>query len=523
MNFLQALIEFFENIFKRNSPAVKRRLVLKKIENDLRSFEPTIYEDGMLTANFAEALRLVFMNIKRITDVLNATISDKDARKAKRFEGQLVITGLSFKAQEVLSGIRYEARKAEFQSGSAFTTSQLFDNQRRALERITILLRGDEFRQIDKEILIVRQLSDIGNFAYLPVIKLFDPNYSDSIPAYEALYKNVPIEKLFSYIKDLYFILCNFEITNSTVSIIYSLAKLAGFDTEQEFTEAKIKRQLKSVRYILKNVIGAEKLKTILCYAHANAAFKPDNTVYEGSPSSDFSKQLISKFNSDEVRIKTELRDENVRREVASLFEGEELLTLDGYNDEMNGSLLESMSIPFSLIMPLRILKTFVTIYLGEGVKTLLNNIVVEGFFNKPEYKTQFSEAVYAALDSASLIRKFEDKFMAQRPYSVANIEGYINDMQKDPSFSKNLEELVGAINSEAQSIVTGTIASLTKLSKHLATILAEMKMPSSRTIANLKVLMFSSRNKENTTVLELQFKKWEKFFAIMKNYSLLD
>lgn len=523
MDFLQALIEFFENIFKRNSPAVKRRLALKKIENDLRSFEPTIYEDGMLSANFAEALRIVFMNIKRITDVLNATVSCQDKRKAKRFEGQLVITGLPFKEQGILSSLRYEERKAEFQSGSAFTTSQLFDNQRRALERITNMLRGNEFRKIDKEILKVRQLSDIGNFAYFPVIKLFDQNYNYSIPAYEAAYKNVPIENLSSYIKDLYFVLHDFEVTNSTVSIIYSLAKLAAFDTEQEFTEAKIKRQLKSVRYILKNVISSEKLKTILCFAHANADFKPEHAVYGGSPSSDFSKQLVSKFNSDEVRIKTELRDENVKREVTLLFEGEELLTLDGYNDETNALLLESMSLPFSFIMPLRILKTFVTIYLSDGVKTLLNNLVVEGFFNKPEYKTQFSEAVYAAVDSASLIKNFESKFMAQRPYSVANIEGYINDIQKDSSFSKNLEELVASINSEAQSIITGTVGALTKLSKHLRTILAEMKMPNSRTISNLKVLMFSSRNKENTSTLELQFKKWEKFFNIMKNYSFLD
>ena len=47
-------------------------------------------------------------------------------------------------------------------------------------------------------------------------------------------------------------------------------------------------------------------------------------------------------------------------------------------------------------------------------------------------------------------------------------------------------------------------------------------KKPTSEIISNLKVLLLSSRNKDNTDLLEQQYQKWEIFFKIMKNYVII-
>ena len=47
-------------------------------------------------------------------------------------------------------------------------------------------------------------------------------------------------------------------------------------------------------------------------------------------------------------------------------------------------------------------------------------------------------------------------------------------------------------------------------------------KKPASEIISNLKVLMMSSRNRDNTDLLEKQHANWEIFFEIMKNYAII-
>ena len=47
-------------------------------------------------------------------------------------------------------------------------------------------------------------------------------------------------------------------------------------------------------------------------------------------------------------------------------------------------------------------------------------------------------------------------------------------------------------------------------------------KKPASELISNLKVLMISPRNRDNTDLLERQYPNWNNFFEIMKNYAII-
>ena len=53
--------------------------------------------------------------------------------------------------------------------------------------------------------------------------------------------------------------------------------------------------------------------------------------------------------------------------------------------------------------------------------------------------------------------------------------------------------------------------------------LLTDAKKPTSEIISNLKVLMMSSRNRDNTDMLEQQYPNWEIFFEIMKNYAIIN
>ena len=57
---------------------------------------------------------------------------------------------------------------------------------------------------------------------------------------------------------------------------------------------------------------------------------------------------------------------------------------------------------------------------------------------------------------------------------------------------------------------------------RKLEYLLADAKKPNCEIISNLKVLMMSSRNRDNSDLLEQQYSRWGTFFDIMKNYAII-
>jgi hypothetical protein len=82
---------------------------------------------------------------------------------------------------------------------------------------------------------------------------------------------------------------------------------------------------------------------------------------------------------------------------------------------------------------------------------------------------------------------------------------------------------MVLSINNDANKLIQTVTSRFFSLYKELGELLADSKKPSSELIQNLKVLMLSSRNKENTSTLEKQYPNWKIFFEIMKNYAIIN
>ena len=87
----------------------------------------------------------------------------------------------------------------------------------------------------------------------------------------------------------------------------------------------------------------------------------------------------------------------------------------------------------------------------------------------------------------------------------------------------KKLEKMVQSINDDAHKVLQAECTNLSSLSRQLGELLQDAKKPSSEIISNLKVLMMSSRNRDNTNFLEANYEKWNIFFEIMKNYVIIN
>ena len=85
MQIFQSIVDVLQEIFMPTSPEVKKRVALRKIENELKSFTPCIYKNDMLQANFAESLRVLFNSTKPLLDLLNQKGANTDIEDRRHF------------------------------------------------------------------------------------------------------------------------------------------------------------------------------------------------------------------------------------------------------------------------------------------------------------------------------------------------------------------------------------------------------------------------------------------------------
>ena len=522
MSLFQNITDFFESIFKRSSPEVQKKQQLKKLDAELREFQPVIYKGGNLEPNFAEAIYNLYKNTKPLDDLFLNTVSSVDIPRQHRFEAQLILTGYTPEYQSIIERLSFEARK-EAVLNEPQNADRIYIHQRTQCEKVIKELNSENFRLIDKDILSLRQLVDFCHIMFVPILQIFDLNFKAGDFSYQPNYTEIPITKAVNLLEDLYYQISGMRITTSTADQVIALAQLRrGTVLSNEESDVYL-RSLKKINYIITKILPADRLKSLIRIAKQNVTYEPEVASYTGSPRQEFATIFQERFEADEQRIKSEIQDEQITSEVSSLFKNSQIDTLFGYNSESNEMLQPTVTLSFQWILPMRILKTFLRLYLPEGVKGLLNDLVIEGFFNNPAYKSAFSTTVYAAINASNRVQEFEDSFGNDQRNSIAVMQSYVQDSHKDKDFYRKLEKMVVTTNNEAHELMQEITATLFLLYKNLGELLADSKKPSSEIVSNLKVLMISSRNKENTNTLEIQYPDWKIFFEIMKNYVIIN
>lgn len=517
---MQGISDFFESIFKRSSPDVQKKQQLKKLDAEIRTFEPVIFRNGNLQPNFAEAIFSLYKNTNPLNDLFSVTVSSADIQRQHRFEAQLILTGYTQEFQEIISSLSFERRKEEVVLETK-NPDRIYIRQRTQMERTLKELNTERFRRMDKDILMLRQFVDFCKISFVPILQVFDLNF---VPAqgYVPNYSEIPIEKAMNLLEDLYYQISGMEINTSLADEIIAVAQLRkGAPLSNSETSTYISC-LKKINFVITKILTPNHLKALLRYAKQDLVFEPSIAQYSGSPRQEFANLFQSKFDSDERRIKSEIQDETISSAVSELFKNMKVETIIGYNTDTNTVLQSNTPLSLMWILPMRVMKTFLKNFISEGLKSLLNDIVIEGFFNNPTYKTDFSKTVYAVINAEAELEEFENTFNEGQRNSVAVLRSYINDSHKDKDFYRKLEKMVILVNNEAHKLLQSVTNILFALYKDVGELLADARKPSSEIVSNLKVLMMSSRNKDNTNLLEQQYPEWKIFFEIMKNYVII-
>ena len=518
MGFFSVITDIFDSLFRSSSPEVQKRLALKKIENEIRAYQPQIYKNEYLSANFAELFRVLYENTKPIDEILSTTICTSDLHRNGKFEYNLIMTGFSDKQQRKFAELSFESRKKEV-IDSEVPMHKVFETQRRGIESLLKQMTTKEFAKIEDTIARLRQLGDVCRFNYMDIIHAFDPDYSGIASGGFNPSRPVPPESIATPLNDLYYLAANLSIDKSCGRAIQALYQLKTGNGLSGDEKEKIMGNLQKINTIFTKMLTPEIMKKLVIFGKKDPAYTPQTASYSANALKKFFEYVMGRFNSDEEKIKAEIKDYTISFELKKLFPEQDLLDLNGYNNKTNELLREST--PYSLlwITPLQTLKTFLAIFYSEGIRNLLNNIVIEGFFNNATYKTDFSASVYACNETANAVAEFEKSFEHGGKNDRSLIEGYISDSRRDAAFLKKLASFIDNVNEEAHRLLQAEVTHLFSLFKGISDLLLDSKKTKSVFVSNIKVLFSSTRNRDASGLLEQQQDSWRLFLEIMKNY----
>lgn len=524
MSFMQALTDIFDFLFRSNSPEVQKKIKLRKIESELRLHPSGLYKNEMVQPNFAEALRVLYENIQPIAKILDNTIAGPDIRRNHRFEEELIVTGYTEEDKRILDSLSYEELKKQAMKTGGSSQRGAFDEQKKGLEKIVTALNGPQFTKMDDVITSLHQLADLCHFNFITPLQLFDDEFATKHgdPDFVPDYQQIPPAALENTFLDLYYLTAEYSISMAVGNAILALNELLTGAPNETRTKKELLQNLRRIQAIIKHTLNASTLKGFICLAKGDPNFTPQKASYKENVRKNFAEEIQKQFVADEQRILNEMKDEYVRQEIDVLFPDAKIETLAGYNSDTMDIIGKNAATNFMWVMPLRILKTFLKRYYSEPIRNVVNDIVVEGLFTNPAAKSSFSQTVFAVNDSSNLIAQFEDAFGNNQKYSLTMINNLIADSHKNADFSKKLTNLVDTINNEAKEIIQKISSLLLLLHDNLGDCITDTKRSKSEMVSNLKGIMFSSRNRESTSLLELQYPLWQNFFDIIRNYVII-
>jgi len=524
MGFVEVFIRFFETIFLGSSPEAKRRQDLRAIEAKLKQEKTILYKNGLILPNFAEAVHILCENTKPIHEILCCTINCSDQKQSWKYEEQLILTGFSKETQELIESLSFENRKEEVKT-SKYAEAQVFELQKQKLKRVIKEFNTPSFTMIQMIIDRLHQLADICKFNYVSAVRVFDQSFLPENDSYKPNFIAAPIAKIEHILLDLYYLSANFEVSASMFDAVIALETLHMHGKSPSETEIhRLKSNFEKVAAVFKQILRPDVLKDLIRLAKGDPKFEAQSASYKSSSLQKYASYLEEQFIANDARIKFEIKDEVVTSQINTLFgeKSNSLKELKFYNSETNEILQKNTPASLVWVLPLRIIKTFVSMYCTIGIQGLMNDIVVEGFFNNPNYKSEFSASVFAFKDIEARIAKFESNFDKGGHFDESVLMGFLKDSHKDSEFIKQLVQTISSVNNAAKELIQDITSLIYDMYNHISGFLIDIKKTSPENISNLKVLMLSSRNRDNTLSLEKNHSKWRAFLEIMKNYAVV-
>lgn len=526
----EAIRDFFSSVFFPRSSKTIQRKKLKQIFNNLKALpNQLLTKELFVQPDFAKLMFSLYVEVLPIRSVFEQTLMNEDIRIANRFKDMLLQESFSDWQKKEFYALSYPARAAELQKESAAsleTIQKRLKDQSKRFHTFLHDLRTPEMSAAERNIQHIYTLYDFCCFDYYGLLSHFTdtgPERFDEIVKNGSIPKfhKISIDDIIKELLDFQFVLKNLIIDNGLLTSVEIMHKKATSPSENKFLF--IMQQISTIKDILeKELANGSAVLNMIRYAKKDPDFTDSTLAKEIHVIDDFIERMESRFSSDMKKLLRVFQEDKIGKLVNETFGEKKFFGFAGYNAETNQHLQSSTSLSFDWIRPLELLRTFTKQNFEVNMKLFIKTILVEGFFTDNNFQKNLGAAFYYCENLSDKFEEFERLFTDGEKCSLAEINGYLKEIDNGADFEKQLAKLIDEANVTAKNIVQSSVEQYTALYTACTQLIADAKKHNAELISNVKVLFNSTKLRSLAGVFERDVQTLKSFLEIMKNYAVL-
>jgi hypothetical protein len=520
MAFFRALRDFFAGLFARDPAEAHRRKELKRIHQFLASRRPALYRPSHRTVQpgFAGLLFGYCQLLRSVSDIVKRTIGSSDLRQAQKFYDLLIDSRLPTEHRARKEYFAYEGMRERVQA--AMDPEEELEAISREFQGFMKALESPQVRAFDVELVDMERIVDLCRHDYERLLGLFDPGVNVDNVKYRPDFSPCAGDTAAPELIDLYYVTGGFVFTTRMEdNLAVLLDRISVPEADREAQRTKLSKVLGALNRCLRHDLGGDVLLALLRAIKGEPGFTPDTGRARTSFLDSYKNRAFTQFQRDKDRIQRERHEDSLAQEIKALFPDREVLEMESYNEENSALLSRDSPESFSLVKPMRIMKTFVLEVFERELKEPVKKVLVEGYFDNKAFQNNMANVFFQCEHSADRLALFEEQLSGNGRVSVVAMKRYLEEARRGKDIMDFLGKLVDGINAKAGELIENETSLFSMLAESLVEIAADFKRPAPELVANVRTLG-GARNKDLIAAVAAGAARIDRLVKVMRNFT---
>jgi hypothetical protein len=519
MGFLSRIKEWFARVFSRDPEETRRKAELRRIHSVLAEVRPPFYrpKQNIVMPGFANAVLRFYYLIRPLAELARGTIASSDQKTSQRFFDYLIDCRLPEPEQERKRFFSYDGMSERV--CASLRPDEELEAIMREFQAFLRSLEGLGSRAVNDDLYEVDRFIDLCRHDYERILGLFDPAASIEDPRYKPDFSPVAGEQALPEIVDFYYLTEGFLFSLPLKANILRLLSRRSAAASDDDRKGKIDKLFAQLESVASERLGKETLLSLIRSIRGEPFYSPPTPRERKDFLESYKRRLVLQFDKDRERMTRERHESAIAADIKSLFGEAPILEIEGYDEEHDAQLRRESPNGFTLIKPLRLLKSFVSAVFDPLLKESVKRVLVEGYFDNKAYQNNLANVLYQCERAGSRIAEFEEQLRGSGRVSLASMRRYLEEMKRGKDIASFLTHFVDTVNDRAKSIVEDETSLFAMLGEAIGELMADYRRSSPDLITNLHTLG-GGRNKEIMGQIQAGRDRIAILVKIMRNFT---
>lgn len=525
MAFFDAFGDFFSLLFAKDPVAIRTKRELREARNFLKSLKPAVYKasGNLVLPGFASSVFAVTAAVRPVKELLDRSFLSPDQRVARRFRDLLIERRLGEGSVRLLESCTFEA----MQNRAGGNPNMVDSVVNAASEDFRVFLKGFDAAadRAEAEIADFERLADLCRYDFARLLVHFDSAVRLESTAYKPKFSQVSGSHLVGELVDLYSVVAIPALAPSVVEDLTAVAERLGgsdaADAKKRFTKS-----LAATSRALSANLSPAVLTALLRVVKEDPRYAPQPETPTNSYLKDYKERIEKRFREDRDRLLRETHEQALGAEISALFGGADgksapMLSISGYDQELDARLKSELSRSFGWMTPLTLLKNFDQLYLASGFLEASRRLMLEGFFNNGALRSRLADAIARLEKCGTRIAAFEDTVNAPGRFGSVALRKLLDEGLAGKDVADQADKILKALDERAKDLVERDVVACRALAEAVFDVIADFRKPTPELVTNIKTLA-ASKSKDMIPTLAGGYNAVARFLKIMKAYLLV-